>query len=223
MPGALLQGRPVASVAGQGVSDQALFKTRSGWLPGFVLLLINYVDRDLHRRDRSPVLEPVCGVPVLGPSHSRTIVRSYSIPMVSDCSLQYVDRAWSAFMVVNRAEDASRLNGHHAHPKLATCHTLDLGAKVDRCKQLHRNAFRIWNNLLAAHVAFLFAIPGAERQLDGLEQRKSSRDRISMAAPRHRESRCCIDHMNPQPLADVVSPVSNVRYRATGCVVSLGS
>ena len=49
--------------------------------------------------------------------------------MVSDRSLQYVDGAWSAFVVVNRAEDAARLDGHHPHSKLAPCHALDLRAK----------------------------------------------------------------------------------------------
>jgi dihydrofolate reductase len=45
-------------------------------------------------------------------------------------------------MVVNRAEDASRLDGHHAHSKLAPCHALDLTGKVDRCKDLHRDRER---------------------------------------------------------------------------------
>ena len=98
------------------------------------LLLPDDIDRDLHRRNRSSVLKPVCGVPILGPAHSRPIVRSDSISMVSDRSLQYVDDAWSVFMVVNRAEDASRLDGHHTHSKLAPCHALDLRAKVNRCK-----------------------------------------------------------------------------------------
>jgi hypothetical protein len=71
----------------------------------------------------------VCGVPILGPAHSRSIVRSDSISMVRDRSLQYVDGAWSAFMVVNRAEDATRLDGHQPHSKLAPCHALDLRAK----------------------------------------------------------------------------------------------
>src|SRR6185437_10228908 len=93
------------------------------------LRLPHYIDRDLHGRNRSSVLEPVCGVPVLGPAHSRAIVRSDSISMISDRSLQYVDGAWSVFMVVNRAEDAARLNGHHTHSKLAPGHALDLRAK----------------------------------------------------------------------------------------------
>jgi hypothetical protein len=54
--------------------------------------------------------------------------------MVSDRSLQDVDDAWSVFMVVNRAEDASRLDGHHTHSKLAPGHALDLRAKVNRGK-----------------------------------------------------------------------------------------
>ena len=46
----------------------------------------------------------------------------------------YVDDAWSVFMVVNRAEDASGLDGHHTHSKLTSCHAIDLKAKVNRCK-----------------------------------------------------------------------------------------
>ena len=99
-------------------------------MSGLSLLLPDYIDRDLHCRNSSSVLKPVCGVPILGPAHSRPIFRSDSISMVSDRSLQYVDGAWSVFMVVNRAEDASRLDGHHTHSKLAPCHALDLRAKV---------------------------------------------------------------------------------------------
>src|SRR3972149_1786471 len=97
-------------------------------------LLPDYIDRDPHCRNRSSVPKPVCGVPILRPAHSRPIVRSDSISMVSDRSFQYIDGAWSAFVVVNRAEDASRLDGHHTHSKLAPCHALDLRAKVNRCK-----------------------------------------------------------------------------------------
>src|SRR5512133_2483271 len=103
-------------------------------MSGLNLLLPDYIDRNLHGRNRFSVLKPVCGVPILRPTHSRPIVRSDSISMVSDRSLQDVDGAWSAFMVVKRAEDASRLDGHHAHSKLAPCHALDLRAKVNRCK-----------------------------------------------------------------------------------------
>jgi hypothetical protein len=98
------------------------------------LLLHDYIDRDLHRRNRSLVLKPVCGVPILGPAHSRPIVGGDSISMVSDRSLQYEDGAWSVFMVVNRAEDASGLDGHHTHSKLTSCHTLDLRTKINACK-----------------------------------------------------------------------------------------
>src|SRR4029453_9617416 len=120
-------------------------------MSGLSLLLPDDIDRYLHRRNRSSVLKPVCGVPILGPAHSRPIVRSDSIPMVSDRSLQYVDDAWSVFMVVNRAEGASRLDGHHTHSKLAPCHALDLRAKVNRCKQLHRNTFRLGSHPLVSH------------------------------------------------------------------------
>jgi hypothetical protein len=74
-------------------------------MSGLSLRLPDYIDRGLHRRIRSSVLKPVCGVPILGPAHSRPIVRSDSISMVSDRSLQYVDDAWSVVMVVHRAED----------------------------------------------------------------------------------------------------------------------
>src|SRR5512141_601351 len=124
-------------------------------MSGLSLLLPDYIDRDLHRRNRSSVLKPVCGVPILGPTHSRPIGRGYSISMVSDRSLQYVDGTRSLFMVVNRAEDATRLDGHHTHSKLAPCHALDLRAKVNRCKHLHRNTFRLRCHLLVAHRALL--------------------------------------------------------------------
>src|SRR5689334_17559848 len=103
-------------------------------MSGLSLLLPHYIDRDLHRRNRSSVLKPVCGVPVLGPAHSRPIVRSDSTSMVSNRALQYVDGAWSVLMVVNRAKDASRLDGNHTHSKLAPCHALDLRTKVNGCK-----------------------------------------------------------------------------------------
>src|SRR5512141_3037687 len=103
-------------------------------MSGLSLLLPDYIDRDLHCRNRSSVLKPVCGIPILGPAHSRPIVRSDSISMVSDRPLQYVDGTRSVFVVVNRAEDASRLDGHNSHSKLATGHAVDLRAKVNRCE-----------------------------------------------------------------------------------------
>jgi hypothetical protein len=54
--------------------------------------------------------------------------------MISDRALQYVDDAWSAYVVVNRAEHGTRLECEHAHSQLASCHALDLRAKVNRCK-----------------------------------------------------------------------------------------
>src|SRR5574342_870514 len=105
-------------------------------MSGLSLLLPDYIDRYLHGRNRSFVLKPVRGVPVLGPAHSRPVVGSDSVSMVGDRSLQDVDDAWSVLVVVNRAEDASGLDGHHAHSKLAPCHALDLGAEVDRRQQL---------------------------------------------------------------------------------------
>src|SRR5512139_3648346 len=140
---------------------------------GLNLRLPDYIDRDLHCRNRSSVLEPVCGVPVLGPAHSRPIVRSDSISMVSDRSLQDVDGAWSAFMVVNRAKDASRLDGHHTHSKLAPCHALDLRAKVNRCKQLHRNTFRLRCHLFVAHRVLLSVLPGPNAKAQPPATRKA--------------------------------------------------
>ena len=49
------------------------------------------IDRDLHRRNSPPVLEPVDGVPVLGPAHTRPVVCGDPISMVGDRSLQHVD------------------------------------------------------------------------------------------------------------------------------------
>src|SRR5665647_2291411 len=129
-------------------------------MSGLSLLLPDNIDRDLHCRNRSSVLKPVCGVPILGPAHSLPIIHSDSISMVSDRSLQYVDGAWSVFMVVNRAEDASGLDGHHTHSKLAPCHALDLRAKVNRCKQLNRDTFRLRCHLFVAHRALLYDFQG---------------------------------------------------------------
>jgi hypothetical protein len=39
-------------------------------------------------------------------------------------------------MVVNRAEDPSRLNRPDPHPKLPSRHALDLGAKIQGCQHL---------------------------------------------------------------------------------------
>jgi hypothetical protein len=129
-------------------------------MSGLSLFLSDDIDRDLHCRNRSSVPKPVCGVPILGPAHSRPIVRSDSKSMVSDRALQHVDGAWSVFMVVNRAEDASRLDGHHTHSKLASCHTLDLRTKVNRCKWLHRHTVRLRCPLFIVHRALLPLRPG---------------------------------------------------------------
>src|SRR5512140_1701185 len=128
-------------------------------MSGLSLLLPDYIDRDLHRRNRSSVLKPMRGVPILGPAHSRPIVRSDSISMVSYRSLQYIDGAWSVFMVVNWAEDSSRLDSYYTHSKLAPLHTLDLGAKVYSCNYLHRNTFRLRCRLFVAHRVLLSVFP----------------------------------------------------------------
>jgi hypothetical protein len=129
-------------------------------MSGLSLLWPDYIDRDLHRRNCSSVFKPVHGVPILGPAHSRPIVRNDSISMVSDRSLQDVDDAWSVFMVMHRAEDASRLHGHHTHSKLAPCHALDLRAKLNRCQDLRRNTFGLWCRRFVAHRALLSVFQG---------------------------------------------------------------
>lgn len=96
--------------------------------------LADYIDRYLHRCSCSSVLQPVRGVPVLGPADSRPIVCSDAIPMVGNGSFQDVNDAWPVLVVVNRAEDAARRNVHHSHSKLAPSHSLDFRAKVHRRK-----------------------------------------------------------------------------------------
>ena len=81
-------------------------------------------------------------VPILGPAHARPVVRRDPVSMVGDHALQDVHGSRPANVVVNRAEDASGLDGHHPHAKLPAVHALDLGAKVDRGKDLHRNTLR---------------------------------------------------------------------------------
>src|SRR5450759_4974905 len=121
----------------------------------FSSLLPDDIDRDLHRRNRSPVLEPVGRVPILRPADSHPIVRGDPVPMVSDRSLQDVDGARSALVVVNRSEDASGLDGHETHSKLAPFHALDLAGKVNRCQHLHRDTFRLRCRLFVAHRGLL--------------------------------------------------------------------
>jgi hypothetical protein len=59
--------------------------------------------------------------------------------MVGDRSLQHVDGSRSALVVMNWAEHASRLDGHHSHPKLTPFHALDLGAEINCGQELHRD------------------------------------------------------------------------------------
>src|SRR5437764_13709499 len=80
------------------------------------------VDRELHRRNSSSVLEPVSGIPILGPAHSRPIVGGRALPVVSDRALQYVDDPRSILVVVHRTESGSRLESEEAHSELAPRH-----------------------------------------------------------------------------------------------------
>jgi len=71
--------------------------------------------------------------------------------MVSDRPLQDVDSAWPVFVVVNRAEDAARFDGHKPHAKLAANHAGDLQAKVNRRKQLNADTLCFRRDLFVAH------------------------------------------------------------------------
>ena len=104
--------------------------------------LPDQVNRDLHRRDRSPVLQPVQGIPVLRPAHSRTIIGGNSIAMVRDRPLQDVDNTRSVLVVMQRTKNAAGFDGHHAHAILPACHALDLGSQLKRCKQYDCHTFR---------------------------------------------------------------------------------
>jgi hypothetical protein len=127
-PGPLMVGARQSSSVRQGPRPWLHY-----WLPRKRLVeSSDYVDRDLHGRRRSSVLKPVCSVLILGPAHSRPILSNHPISMISDRSLKYVDHARPVFVIVNRAEDPSRLDRHHSHPKLPPCHALDFRAKVKR-------------------------------------------------------------------------------------------
>src|SRR6476661_1983611 len=89
------------------------------------------IDRDLHRRNHSSVLEPMKGAPVLWPAHSRSVVLGNPVSMVGDHPMQDVDSARPAMVVVNRAEDPPGLEGHHSHAELAPFHALHLGPEIN--------------------------------------------------------------------------------------------
>jgi len=71
-----------------------------------------------------------------------------------DRSLQDVNHARPAQVVVNRAEDASRFDRHRMHPELAPRHTGDHGTEVDCRKQFDRNAFRVRCHPFVVHRRF---------------------------------------------------------------------
>jgi hypothetical protein len=58
-------------------------------------------------------------------------------------------------VVVNRAEDASGLDRHEAHPKLPPRHALDLPAEVEGREELLRHALRLGSSLIVAQGALL--------------------------------------------------------------------
>lgn len=136
------------------------------------LRLPDDIDRNLHGRRRSPIFEPVCGVPVLRPSHARSILRRNTVSAVRDRSLQNINGAWSVYMVVKRTEYATRLDRHHAHAKLAPSHPFNLRAKVNRCKQLHRYPFCLRCHLFIVHRGLLAGLP-APKQQGGVEWRSA--------------------------------------------------
>ena len=68
---------------------------------------IDDVDRDLNRRIRSAVLQPVESPLVLWPPHPRAVIGSDAVPMVGDRPLQDPHQAGPALMVVYGPEDAA--------------------------------------------------------------------------------------------------------------------
>jgi hypothetical protein len=93
MDGALRRPRPNAESGATG--RLAGIGARGADSAERALLGPDDVDRDLHRPNRSSVLKPVFGVSILGPTHSRPVVRGSAVSVVSDRSLQYVDDAGS--------------------------------------------------------------------------------------------------------------------------------
>ena len=94
-------------------------------------------------------------VSILGPADPRPVVRFATVAMVGDRSLQDEDDPRSAPMVVDRAEDASRLDGHHPHPKLVPGHALDLAIEIDHREFLHRDTPGLGCHLPVVHRTLL--------------------------------------------------------------------
>ena len=88
------------------VSDKvriAALRSIWGWRTRISCLrscLPDYIDRDLHCRDRAAVLQPMVGVPVLGPAHARSVVGGDAVALVGDVALHGVDGAGSVLVVV---------------------------------------------------------------------------------------------------------------------------
>src|SRR6185312_5526608 len=51
-------------------------------------VFLDDIDRDLYRRDGTPVLEPAQGIAVRGPAHARTTLRGFAVAEVRDGVLQ---------------------------------------------------------------------------------------------------------------------------------------
>jgi hypothetical protein len=66
-------------------------------------------------------------------------------------------------VVVDGAEDTSRLDGHHAHSQLVARHTWDLGAQINGGQEVHRDTLRLRRHLFVAHRGVLSVTRGPNR------------------------------------------------------------
>ncbi len=100
------------------------------------------IDRDLHRRYRSLFsgqwdVYRSSGQPTLGPY---SVATPFLWSLIIACKMDTVP---GRPLVVDRAEDASGLDGHHPHSKLVPFQALDLAREVERCQHLHCDTLRL--------------------------------------------------------------------------------
>src|SRR3954463_77711 len=127
--------------------------------PISALRLPDDVDRDLDRRGRPAVLEPMAGVPVFGPADARPVLGEDTVSMVGDRSLQDVDRSGSPDVVVDGSEDAARLDRDHPGAEDAPRHAVHLPLEVDRREQLDGDASRVGYRGVSHRMTRLTSLP----------------------------------------------------------------
>src|SRR6476661_10228706 len=142
----------VPPIPGHPVGDRAA----SDPGPGSGSLLADDVDRDLHRGDPAPVLQPVGGGSVLRPARAGPVLGGCPVAVVGDGAFEDEDGAGPPPVVVHRAEDAAGLDGHLPHAQLVPVEAVDLPTEVDRGEQLDRDPLGLVGPLLLlAHRALL--------------------------------------------------------------------